>query len=266
MLEIRIGSYRAEAYSPESARYTSRLILVHGLWAGAWCWRHFGSFLAHRGWEAIAPDLRGRPGSRTAHVQDVKFEDYVSDLVEMIARETDSPPIVIGHDLGGLVAIAASLHVTCRAVVALAPPFSSAHTAAYVEMLRRSLGWLRRGVAHPPDALDEADLDPARLQADSGHLVRSLLRNEPILEKAGAPSLILAGKRDPYLDASRLEAHAQRLGAAFATRDAGHWGLQNRNFESHVDLVHRWLVRELGSSLLKLTGYEDLEEEPGDEK
>lgn len=261
MFEIRIGPYRAEAYSPENARYTSRVLLVHGLWTGAWCWQHFGSFLAHRGWEVIAPDLRGRLGSRQARLEDVTFEDYVTDLIELISFETDAPPVVIGHDLGGMIAVAASLRVPCRAVVALSPPFPSAHTPAYGKMLRHSVGWLRRAVGQPPASLAEPELDSSRLQPDSGRVIRGLLRGEPAIERCGAPILVVAGERDPYLDTARLEAQARTLGSAFATRDAGHWGLHGSGFERHVDLVHRWLVREIGSPLLKLTGFEDLDDE-----
>jgi pimeloyl-ACP methyl ester carboxylesterase len=265
MIEIHVGPYRAEAYSPENARYTSRILLLHGLWAGAWCWRFFASFLAHRGWEVIAPDLRGRPGSLAADLRRVDFEDYAADARELISLATDpSPPVLVGHDLGGLIAIASAAGTRCRAVVALAPPLPSAHTDAYRELLRRSLGWFSPGVARAPTDAAEAGFDASRLQSDSGSVVRALLRGEIRLEPVKSPTLVVAASRDPFLDSRRLEAQARSLGSSFAERASGHWALEGEGFERDVDLVHRWLVQQLGSGLLKLTGYEDRDEE-GDE-
>jgi alpha-beta hydrolase superfamily lysophospholipase len=260
MLEIRLGLYRAEVFPPENPRYNARLLLVHGLWAGAWCWRHFGSFFAHRGWEVIAPDLRGRPGSREAAIGDVELEDYLEDVRAWIAEAGD-PPVVIGHDLGGLLALAAPRSIACRAVIALAPPFAAAHVEAYRRRLRAGSGWFRRRTAPPA----EGDAPPPGLQPDSARVVRSLLAGEPALEPLDVPALVVAGSRDPWLDPARLEAAARALGCAFELRAAAHWDLEGRGFERQVDVLQRWLVRAIGAPLLRLSGFENADDERSEE-
>jgi alpha-beta hydrolase superfamily lysophospholipase len=264
MLEVHVAGYRVESHSPESARYTSRVVLVHGLWTGAWCWAHFGSFLAHRGWEVFAPDLRGRPGSRPARIGDVAFEDYVEDVATILSRiekPGDAPPVLIGHDVGALVAFAAAAIRDCRAVVALAPPLPGTQTTEYRRQLGRTRGWIHRVVVPPATVDPEESLDRSRLQVDSARIARSLLRDEALAEPTAVPTLLVGGARDPFVSAMKLEHAASRAGCGFAARAAAHWGLAGAGFERQVDVVHRWVVRQVGAPLLRLSGYEDVDED-----
>jgi pimeloyl-ACP methyl ester carboxylesterase len=259
MLEVRIGDFHGESHPPENARYNARLVLVHGLWTAAWLWRHFASFLAHRGWEVVAADLRGRPQSRPARIARVTFSDYFADLTDILS--TDEPPaVVIGHDVGGLLALEAAANLPVRAAVALAPPLPGSLTEEFRRVLRRGGGVLRRALP-PPDALTpDAAIDAAHLRPDSRRVARALLAGELSPARPVVPAAIVAGLRDAWIDAGALEEWAGRIGAAFLTRDAAHYGLAMRGFERQVDAIHRWLVSVLGADLLKLTGSEDLEE------
>src|SRR5262245_29767914 len=131
MLPIEVAGYRVEAHEVENARYTAPIWLVHGLWTGAWCWRAFGSLLAHRGWESLAVDLRGRAESRPANLGRVSVRDYVDDVTTVLGERGGAAPILVGHDLGALVCLAAAERVPCRAIVALAPPFQAALRPAF---------------------------------------------------------------------------------------------------------------------------------------
>ncbi len=81
------------------------LLFVHGAWHGAWCWdEHFLDFFADRGFHALALSLRGH-GSSPAdkRLSRCSIADYVDDVAS-VARTLPSPPVVIGHSMGGLVA------------------------------------------------------------------------------------------------------------------------------------------------------------------
>jgi pimeloyl-ACP methyl ester carboxylesterase len=88
---------------PTVARPTP-LLFVHGAWQGAWCWdEHFLGYFAERGYPAYALSLRGHGRSEKAEpLRGVTIADYVADVAQ-VASDLSSPPVVIGHSMGGLV-------------------------------------------------------------------------------------------------------------------------------------------------------------------
>lgn len=76
------------------------LLFVHGAWLGAWCWDEFFlGFFAEAGFPAFALSLRGHGGSSGA-LHFASMDDYVADLAD-VAKGLPSPPILIGHSMGG---------------------------------------------------------------------------------------------------------------------------------------------------------------------
>lgn len=87
-----------------SQAHPTPLLFVHGAWHGAWCWdEHFLDFFGDRGYRAIAINLRAhgdRPSDKVLHKLSVI--DYVQD-VAAIVDALSSPPVLIGHSMGGLI-------------------------------------------------------------------------------------------------------------------------------------------------------------------
>src|SRR5512146_2431731 len=76
------------------------ILLVHGAWHGPWCWDDFAARLSGRGHDVRTVQLRShdqRPG-RIWH----RVRSYLDDLA-CAATEFPTPPVVVGHSLGGLV-------------------------------------------------------------------------------------------------------------------------------------------------------------------
>ena len=80
------------------------LLFVHGAYSGAWCWQeHFLEFFAAAGFASYAVSLSGHGKSRGRKMLDhLSIDDYVRD-VEEAASELRSPPVLIGHSMGGFV-------------------------------------------------------------------------------------------------------------------------------------------------------------------
>ena len=80
------------------------LLFVHGAWHGAWCWEeHFLPYFAQQGYSVTALSLRGHGGSEgRERLRGFGIMDYVSDVAE-VARSLPTPPVVIGHSMGGFV-------------------------------------------------------------------------------------------------------------------------------------------------------------------
>src|SRR5262245_16168283 len=86
---------------PPDRRYASPLLLMHGAWHGAWCWRHAMADFVKRGFEVHTISWRGHGASDWPRsINLVGMRDYVRDLARAV--EQISPrPVVVGHSLGG---------------------------------------------------------------------------------------------------------------------------------------------------------------------
>jgi pimeloyl-ACP methyl ester carboxylesterase len=106
-------------------RHRTPLLFVHGAFHGAWCWdEHFLGFFADRGYRALALNLRGHGNSPTpTPLNRCSVAHYVDD-VHAVARGLPTPPVVIGHSMGGFVVqkYLAAHPAPAGVLVASAPP------------------------------------------------------------------------------------------------------------------------------------------------
>lgn len=81
----------------------SSFVLVHGAWAGAWCWRRVLPLLRAAGHEAHAVTLTG-VGDR-AHLlrPDINLRTHLHDVLDLIAAEELDDVVLVGHSYGGVV-------------------------------------------------------------------------------------------------------------------------------------------------------------------
>ncbi|BAL26613.1 alpha/beta hydrolase [Azoarcus sp. KH32C] len=101
----RFGDLEVLACSPAGEpRSSTPLLFIHGAYTGAWCWsEHFLPYFAQAGYTSYAVSLSGHGASRRAGVLDAfSIDDYVRDIAEVVAR-LPSPPVLIGHSMGGMV-------------------------------------------------------------------------------------------------------------------------------------------------------------------
>src|SRR5947207_10556483 len=106
-MDERSAPLPTDLYSPEREKYRSPLILIHGLWSSRNCWMPWATHFANLGWECRAVNLRGRFGDdAAAELKRLTFDDCVSDARQVI-RAAPFPPVVLAHDLGGLIALKA---------------------------------------------------------------------------------------------------------------------------------------------------------------
>ncbi|HLI09669.1 MAG TPA: alpha/beta fold hydrolase [Ktedonobacteraceae bacterium] len=84
--------------------HATPLLFVHGAWHGAWCWsEHFLPYFAQHGYICYAFDLRGHGKSAGRNgLRWTGIEHYVADVAQ-VASKLETPPVLIGHSMGGLV-------------------------------------------------------------------------------------------------------------------------------------------------------------------
>ena len=93
-----------ETHQPERRSRKPPLLLVHGALTGSWLWTEFAAYLAERGWEAHAMNLRGHFTSDVADLETTTMRDYADDI-GVAMRQLARPAVVIGWGIGALAAL-----------------------------------------------------------------------------------------------------------------------------------------------------------------
>lgn len=220
------------------------VVLLHGLFGSQ---SNFGA-LARRlaaGYRVVSLDLRNHGGS--PHGPGMTYADMAGDIVDTLDARGIGPAALVGHSMGGKVAMLVALSAPARVQRLLVadiapvryPPHFRTITAAMQAVALRP-GLLR---AEVDAALQDAVPDPVT----RGFLVQNLrfgstpawrigldhiARGLPDIEGWDAPSatydgpvLVMRGERSDYV----LPVHRPAIRALFprarflALRDAGHW-------------------------------------------
>jgi pimeloyl-ACP methyl ester carboxylesterase len=281
-METRLGRIPAECERPEPLKFAWPLILLPDLFTTA---RHLAvarGYFASIGWEVYAPDLRAaakaaRTDTRASDLSGGAspassaggFDGLAALLAEALAALARDA-IVIGHGLGGLLALSAVEQPQVRAAVALAPMLPGFRSALVTSATNWPARLFGRALKPPRGAVLFdllADAEPFQREA----LLRALVADDAraALEvvrggiKVGGidlannpravPRLIVAGDSDPFAPLDRTNEFAARVGAAVrVVRGRGHWLIGGRALERTVAEVQRFLVRNLGGDLLLL--------------
>lgn len=228
------------------------LVLIHGLAGNAENWVDLAPRLA-RGRRVLIPDLPGHGGS--APLPAAPNLDAYAERARLVAeREGLLPAVVVGHSLGGLVALrlalrrpedvsglvlaaAAGIESTTRRAEFWVAVFSLTRPAKLVAPLRGLLGSrprARRPVFNRWEVADPRSLSPemvegflagTRLHTDVVAAGRALVRDDPRLdlERVRCPCLVVWGARDLQVPVDDAFEYARRLHAPLRTiADCGH--------------------------------------------
>jgi pimeloyl-ACP methyl ester carboxylesterase len=220
------------------------VLLLHGLFGAGRNWGGIQKRLAQRH-RVLAPDLRNHGESE--HAARMDYAAMAEDVAEIIARRGLAPAAVLGHSMGGKVAMALALRhagMVARLVVAdIAPIRYPPALRGYVAAMRAiplTPGLTRREA----DAALEAAIPEAGIRA---FLLQSLdfgaetpawklglaeiaaampeIEDFPVSGRFEGPVLVLAGERSTYIQPPHYALFRQFFPAArFAmVEKAGHW-------------------------------------------
>jgi len=79
----------------------NKIVLVHGAWLGAWCWKGVASELRKAGREVVVPELPGHGDDQTP-LEKISLDAYV-DTVAAALGDHAAKSIVVGHSMAGIV-------------------------------------------------------------------------------------------------------------------------------------------------------------------
>lgn len=100
------------------------VLLIHGMWCTAKNLERIASLLSARGYEVHAPTLPGHEpgGDQAQRVGALGLADYLRFLEQYVqAQNFATPPVLIGHSMGGWLAQALATRIKTLALVLLTP-------------------------------------------------------------------------------------------------------------------------------------------------
>lgn len=198
-------------------------LLLHGLPSSSNSWWRVASDLADAGWSVTAPDLRGHGNSPRA--TRYSLTDHGADVSALRAPDDRPWDLVIGHSLGGAVAVvAAAEHPEWADALLLLDPVLAVPESEVDALVADLLGDLEQ---HDPTVLlaenprwhpEDASQKVAAARAVTPHMVERTIRDnddwhlEPRLARVAARTRVLAA--DPSFGASFTRAQGEALVAA----------------------------------------------------
>ena len=117
-IELDERGIYVESWLPERRSRRKPLLFVHGELAGSWVWERLLGYFAARGWEGHALNLRNHFWSLTADPATLSFDTYTEDVVATLGR-FGSEVVVVGHGMGGLLALKAAERMPVSGLVLL---------------------------------------------------------------------------------------------------------------------------------------------------
>lgn len=244
MPHLSIDSLRL---SYQSVGQGPAVLLIHG-WASSWrMWARSMSRLAQAGYQAWAVDLIGFGESDKPGDGWYTLERFTHTLAEFCDRMAIVRPAVVGHSMGGTIALNLALRREMRALMVVAPIVNgelslSLHLLLTSPTARRLFAWMRRQAffstlgemkllaapqlfRDPVRRRDQQDLGVTTVNAALGSL-RTLATSNlgSRLANIRVPTLVLVGERDLVVAPAQGRLAAERIPGARLVMwpDAGH--------------------------------------------
>ena len=242
-IELHARGLYVESWLPERRSRRKPLLYIHGELAGSWVWERFLSYFAGRGWEGHALNLRNHHWSQTADPTELSFETYTEDVLAALDR-LGPGTVLVGHGMGGLLALKAAERMPVGGIVLLSPELPrDLRPAARPFELREVpdvygkavIGWETLPEKLQRDHRDLSIGDVLRIQHllgqkphESGRARRQILQGVSVDRSAvaGVPKLVIGAGLDPYVPEADAERLAEWLGAEYEPFGAhSHFGL-----------------------------------------
>jgi pimeloyl-ACP methyl ester carboxylesterase len=242
-IELHDRGVYIESWLPERRSRRKPLLFVHGELAGSWLWERFLGYFASRGWEGHALNLQNHFWSRTVDPAELTVESFVEDVVASIVR-LGPTTVVVGHGLGGLLALKAAEQAPVGGLILISPePPAALRDPAQAHVLRdvpdvygrSQIGWSILPEKLLRDHRDLTIADVLRIQHllgqkphESGRARRSVLAGVPVDPRlyAEIPRLVIGGGLDHVVPETMSERVAAWLDAQYEPFGAhSHYGL-----------------------------------------
>ncbi len=245
MERLDVGAHRLRVASSGSG--PPDFVCLHGLVDTLEIWDRLAGPLSERG-RALRFDQRGH-GESDAPAGPYRREDLAGDAIALLDRLEIERAVLVGHSLGGIVAMTAALahpHRVAGLVLIGTASRCNEKVAGWYERIARA--GERDGTAGLARAIygEKASREVAGDACGIAHVTRTLvsLYDDPLtprLAGLACPTLLLVGEKDPMgPKASRIIAEQAPRATLRVVPDRGHW-LHVEAPERVLDAIDAWL-------------------------
>jgi pimeloyl-ACP methyl ester carboxylesterase len=248
---------------PVVEQHPTPLLFIHGTLHTAACWDvHFLDYFAQHGYAAHALNLRGHGNSEGREkLRWTRISDFVEDVAN-VGEQLHSPPILIGHSMGGFIIQKYLEDHDAPAAVLLSSPSPAGLLPTAIRTARRqpwafakvNLTMSLKPLIATPQLVGEAffskDLPEDLLleywkhtQDDSYRaFLDMVVLDLPKPARVKTPLLVLGAGRDNMIFPREIEATAR----AFKTKaeiipDVAHNSMLEQRWQSVADRILTWL-------------------------
>jgi pimeloyl-ACP methyl ester carboxylesterase len=248
---------------PSDGTYPTPLLFIHGALHGAWCWDvHFLDYFAQHGFAAYAVNLRGHGNSEGREkLRWTRIADYVEDVANTV-RQLPSPPMLIGHSMGGFIIQKYLEDHTSPAAVLLSSPSPAGLLPTTLRNARRhplifakvnltlslfplvATPRLAREAFFSDDLADEQLLEYWKQMQDDSFIafLDMVALDLPTPAKVKTPLLVLGVSRDNMLKPSEIEATARAYNTqSEIIADVAHNSMLEPRWQAVAERILVWL-------------------------
>ena len=250
---------------------TDTIFMIHGMFGGAWCWDNYRNFFEAKGYQCITPYLRFHDADPTTppHPQlgTLSLQDYAEDLDTDI-KKLATPPIIMGHSMGGLLAQILGSRVPAQALVLLTPAAPRGIMALSPSTIRTFWSGLSKyGFWRKPFRMTFDEVTTSMLQLfpleeqkvlyskfvhESGRAAAEIglwildqrKASEVDASKITCPILVIAGGKDRATPASIARKVAQKYGTLATYKEFihhSHWVIGEPGWLEIAEYIDDWL-------------------------
>lgn len=257
-----ISAAKITAYNTDSEKMS--LVLIHGVYHGAWSFEQIIPRLVALGYPVYTIDLRGHTGADRLRADDaIGYADYLED-VERLLNEIPGEKCLVGHSLGGLLSLSCAHLTDVKQLVLLATPLPEIlkkkrwsllfkYPFKSLQMIfHRDAAYFYHDAAiakafffsgSTPEPLLKQCLQEIQLQNEPFQLFDEINRLRFRKLNVSLPTLIVYGELDPTVDEFAAE-RIQRIipGELRCIRGAGHdFMVEPLHAAAVVELIHQHL-------------------------
>jgi pimeloyl-ACP methyl ester carboxylesterase len=237
------------------------ILLVHGAFGQAANFEPWRGYFRAAGYRATAISLPGHAPIDEALLKSLTLSDCLAAVGE-VAAKFDRPPVVIGHSMGGLLAMMLAAEAECAALVTVAAP-APGRLPAQMRGFRYAIPHVGRILAGLPvtpspqaiRSLVTHDLSPAESEEvigqagmESGLVLRKLAfcETEVALPSIRCPVLCLSGGGDRIVPRSAgYHIAAETVAEHIVFPGHGHWLIAGSLTGTVAGPVRDWLDRHV---------------------
>ncbi len=253
------------------------IFMIHGMWGGGWVWENYKKFFGDKGYRCITPTLpfhdidpKETPPPKLGTTS---LLDYAEDLEKEI-KKLNTPPILMGHSMGGLLAQILGSRGLAKALVLLTPASPAGINALKLSVIKSFWSGLIKCLRKKPfrqtfkeAAYSTLYLVPKEEQKEIyskfvyesgqaaweiGFWLFDLKRASKVDEsKITCPVLVVAGAQDRITPASVVRKVATKYRAVSTYKEFAnhaHWVIGGQNWQEVAEYISEWLTQVLKPS------------------